>query len=372
MLLTNPFRPDPRVLREAKTLKNEGHKVEILCWNRGENFPAIENVEGIVIRRLYIPSSYGKPLDFIKGIFKFYVISFITLKNRRYDIVHAHDFDTLPLAILLKKLYGYRIIYDAHDHYTSMVEDVLPSFITKILRKLERKLVVLADGRIAATKELGESIFKDLPFTVIMNAKSLEDFDVDEEKINEIKKRINPNNNFLIVYIGILKLWTPLPDLIKVVKKLQGVRLVIGGDGPHKKEILKMIEGVGNIKYIGWVKSEEIPLYTHLSDIIVLPSNDRKEYTRVSVPNKLMEALAAGKPIIAGKNTAGEKIANECNAGLICKFGDIKCIEEKIRYLMRNEEMRRKLGENARKCAERKYNWRVMERRLLSLYSRLM
>lgn len=371
MLLTNPFRPDPRVDEEAKVLVSSGYDVTILCWDRGEGYPEREEINGIKIWRISVPAGYGRPKDFIKGISLFYFKSLKLLRKKEFHVVHAHDFDTLPLAIILKKLRGWKVVYDAHDHYTSMIRDVLPHNIANILRKLEKKLVEHTDRNIAATRELGKLIFNDIPFETIMNAKNLSDFEVNEEKVQKFRDTLNPDNKFLIVYIGILKLWTPLPQIIQAVKSMPEVLLIIGGDGPHKKEILDMIEKTDNIKYLGWISKKEIPLYTSVSDVIILPSNPKKDYTRVAVANKLMEALAAGKPIIAGKGTAGGRVVEECKAGFLCEFGDVKCLREKIRYLMENEDLRRKYGENARKCAERKYNWSIMARKLLNLYSNL-
>ncbi len=371
MLLTNPFRPDPRVHEEAKVLVEAGYDVTILCWNRGEDYPESEFVDGIKVRRINIPSTYGTPGDFVKGIAKFYLASLNILKKEKFDIVHANDFDTLPLAIMLKKLHGWKVVYDAHDHYSSMIADVLPKLVTKPVRMMEKKLIKYTDANIAATEELGRLIFGTLPFTTIMNAKNLKDYNLPYDKVQEFRAKINPDRKFLIVYIGILKLWTPLPSIIEAVKGMDNTLLLIGGDGPHKKEILEMIKGSKNIKYLGWVKKKDIPLYTAISDVIILPSDPHKEYTRVAVANKLMEALAAGKPIIAGKNTAGENIVKECDAGLICMFGDVECLREKIKYLMQNPEEVEKFGKNARKCAEKKYNWEVMRARLLKLYSKL-
>jgi len=371
MLLTNPFRPDPRVHEEAKVLVEAGYDVTILCWNRGENYPDKEIIDGIEIRRINIPASYGNPADFVKGVAKFYMSSLNILRKESFDIVHANDFDTLPLAILLKKLHGWKVVYDAHDHYSSMIADVLPKILTYPIRVVEQRLIKYTDANIAATEELGRLIFGNLPFTTIMNAKNLQDFNIPSRKIEEFRRNQNPDGKFLIVYIGILKLWTPLPSIIEAVKGMDNTLLLIGGDGPHKRQILERIKGVQNIRYLGWVNKKDIPLYTAISDVIILPSNPNKEYTRVAVANKLMEALAAGKPIIAGKNTAGENIVKECNAGLICMFGDVKCLKEKIEYLMQHPEERERLGKNARTCAEKKYNWEVMRSRLIELYSKL-
>ncbi len=371
MLLTNPFRPDPRVYEEAKVLLKEGYDVTILCWNRGEDYPQREVIDGINVERISVPSSYGIPGDFLKGIFLFYLKAMEKVRREKFDIIHANDFDTLPLAIILKKLHRWKVVYDAHDHYSSMIEDVMPYPIPRFVRKLEKSLIKYTDARIAATEDLGKLIFGTLPFETIMNAKNLKDYDIENSKIQEFRKKINPEEKFLIVYIGILKLWTPLPHIIKAVKNMPEVLLLVGGKGPHKAQILDMIKGASNISYLGWVHKREVPLYTLSSDLIVLPSNPNKEYTRVAVANKLMEALAAGKPIIAGENTAGGRIVKECKCGLICRFGDIECLREKIKYVRENEKERNIFGKNARRCAEKKYNWEVMSRRLLNLYSNL-
>ena len=370
MLLTNPFRPDPRVHEEAKVLVKAGHEVNILCWDRGENYPEDEIVDGIKLRRINIPSEYGKPSDFLKGITNFYIRSLQYLRKEEYDVIHAHDFDTLPLAVLLKKLHGWKVVYDAHDHYSSMIEDVLPASITKLVGKAERFLLKLTDARIAASEGIAKEI-NTRPFVIVLNAKNLDDYDLPQNDIEEFRKKINPLNNFLIVYIGILKLWTPLPYIIKAVKELPDVKLIIGGKGPHEKEILKMIEGAKNIEYVGWVEKKYIPLYTLSSDLTVLPSNNAKTYTRVSVANKIMEALAAGKPIIAGENTEGGKIVMKCNAGMLCSYGDVECLIKSIKKLMSDKNLYNMYSKNARMCAERKYNWSIMKKRLIDIYESL-
>lgn len=371
MLLTNPFRPDPRVYEEAKALVDKGYKVTILCWDRGENYPSREIKENIEIIRIKIPSSYGKPGDFLRGILAYYILSIKNLKNKNFDIVHAHDFDTLPLAYVLKKLHGWKIIYDAHDHYTSMIKDVLPSKVASLLRFVEKYLMRRVDGRIAATRALGRVLFGNLDFVTVMNAKKLEDYEVSRDVIEGLRDKYNLRGKFVIVYIGILKIWEPIPQIIEAVKGNKDVYLIIGGDGPHREIILKKIGDADNILYIGWVKKEDIPKYTVLSDIIVLPSDSRKDYTRVAVGNKILEGLAAGKPIIAGKDTEGGRIVEECQCGLVCEFTDIDCISRGIIYLKENKNLYEKFAKNAKRCAIRKYNWEIMKKRLLSLYSKV-
>ncbi len=370
MLLTNPFRPDPRVYEEAKVLVEDGHEVTTLCWDRGEGYPEREVVDGIKVERIKIQSSYGNPRDFIGGIARFYLRALRNLRKRKFGVIHAHDFDTLPLAVKLKKLHGWKVIYDAHDHYPSMIADVLPSPIPGYIAKFERYLLRFTDARIAASEAIAREIGAK-PFVIVLNAKNLRDYEIPPNRVREFRKKINPENKFLIVYIGILKLWTPLPYIIKAVKKLSDVKLIVGGKGPHEREILEMMKDASNMEYVGWVDKEDIPIYTLSSNVIVLPSNSSKIYTRVSVPNKIMEGLAAGKPIIAGRNTEGGRIVKECDAGMLCDYGDVFCLARSIKNLIGDKELYSRYSKNARICAQKKYNWNIMKKRLVEVYRSL-
>ena len=61
MLLSNPFRPDPRVLKEAVSLVQRGYDVTVICWDRASELAAEEIVDSNIhiIRIQNVPSSYG-------------------------------------------------------------------------------------------------------------------------------------------------------------------------------------------------------------------------------------------------------------------------------------------------------------------------
>lgn len=371
ILLTNPFKPDPRVHMEAKALAEAGHDVIILAWDRGENYPEEEQVDGFKIKRIRAPASYGNPRDYALGFFKYYAGVLKHLRKERYDAIHANDFDTLPLGYFAKLLHRIPVIYDAHDHYTSMIQDVIPEKITRFLRGVEFFISKRVDGRIAATEALGNVLFPGMEFVTVMNAKDLSEYQIDPDEIEHLREKFDVQDKFVIVYIGILKIWEPIPQLIKAVRSMDDVFLILGGDGPHRDVILEMLKGAKNIKYIGWVNKKDIPKLTMLSDLTVLPSDNKKEYTRVAVGNKILEGMAAGKPVIAGKGTEGGRIVTECDCGLVCDFEDVECIKESIRKVKEDSVLYKKFSENAKKCAKNTYNWDVMKRRLLSLYSRI-
>ena len=54
MVVSNAFRPDPRVYREAKTLVDHGFKVTVYAWDRECKHPMNEIIDGIFVERIQV------------------------------------------------------------------------------------------------------------------------------------------------------------------------------------------------------------------------------------------------------------------------------------------------------------------------------
>jgi len=85
--------------------------------------------------------------------------------------------------------------------------------------------------------------------------------------------------------------------------------------------------------------------------------------------NKVLEAMMCGVPIIT--NISYEFI-NEIKCGLMVKYGDLEEIESAIITLRDNLDMRTYLGNNGRKAFLEKYNWEIMEKKLIETYEKLI
>src|SRR5579864_2662643 len=115
MLLTNAYDPDPRVRQEALALIGMGCRVRLLAWDRDSKAPAVECPEGIEIERFFLPSKHGRGTT---QAF-FYAWLYVKMLRRgwrtRFDVIHCHDLDTLPVGFVLGKLKRKPIVYDAHE-----------------------------------------------------------------------------------------------------------------------------------------------------------------------------------------------------------------------------------------------------------------
>ena len=361
MLLSNPFKPDPRVYEEAQALSEEGYKVTILAWDRELKFPPEERVRGIRVVRIAVRGGYGKASEFLPGLIRFYIGTLRRSRTLNFDAVHAHDFDTLPLGILLARRRKVPLVYDMHDDYGSMIAESVPRPVALSVDLLHRALLRFADGVIYANDAF-RRVFS-VHGTVVMNCKDPEDYTVD---VKELRHRLGLHD-FTVVYIGIFRQIEFLRMLIEAVKKSE-VNLVIGGDGPYREEVLRMIEGEKRIKYIGWVRADDIPRYTKLADLIIVLNNPRKRYDRLSTPVKVFEAMAAGVPVIVSKGTAAARIVEQERCGLAVEFGDVDELVEAIKEIKKRGE---ELGKNGLRAAREKYNRKVQMQKLKKLYRSL-
>ena len=367
MLVSNPFKPDPRVYEEAKALINAGYDVTIIAWDRECRFPAEEKYGKIDVKRISVPGGYAKFSEFFPGLLRFYRKVIQLAHKMDFDAVHAHDFDTLPLGILIARRKNVPIIYDVHDDYPSMISESVPNIVTRGIEIVQSTLVRFADGIIYANEALKKLIKRD--GTVVMNCKDPAEYRAIDDKAVELKNKLGIRG-FTIVYIGILRQYEFLMDLITAVEKT-GTWLVIGGDGPLRDKILKRIENSSKIKYVGWVQRDNIPVYTKMADAIVILNNPQKRYDRISTPVKMFEAMAAGVPVIVAKGGEAEKIVLECDCGLAVEYGNVDALIEAINR-MKDEDLRKRFSSNALQCAIKKYNRNNQNQNLVSFYESVM
>ena len=78
-----------------------------------------------------------------------------------------------------------------------------------------------------------------------------------------------------------------------------------------------------------------------------------------------------GKPIIVAADTNMDHLVNSAISGLVVTYGDVRALEAALARLVCDDELRLRLGENARRAYEASYSWSIMQARMLKLYSRI-
>jgi glycosyltransferase involved in cell wall biosynthesis len=374
MLLTNAYDPDPRVQQEALALISMGYRVRLLAWDRDSKAPATECRDGVEIERVFLPSKHGR------GTTQIFFYAWLYLKMLRrgwrtnFDAVHCHDLDTLPLGFLLGKLNGKPIIYDAHESFPDMLEGNVPSVVRRSLTHLENFLIRRIDLLITVGEKLRHHFVKRgaRRSVVVGNWKRLEDFARSAEQNRIVRKRLGiPEDALTIVCITQLLTDRKIEELLQAVEGMPDVYVIVGGKGILQDLVLQAAKANPRIVFAGFVSGREIADYTCAADIVYYGFDPNNPNARFSAPNKLYEALAAGRPLITGDFGEIADVVRDASCGIVLpKYGDQEIRQAVDR--LRDPAVRREMASNASRIGRRTMNWRNGEQVLSREYSALL
>ena len=160
---------------------------------------------------------------------------------------------------------------------------------------------------------------------------------------------------------------------ILIERGVDGFQCVFYGEGPLKGILADMVRD-GNlaehIKLPGVIPHNElIEMYeNHEIDIVVLPSITTVNGEHEGIPVALMEAMAAGVPVIS-TTTGGIPELLDSGAGILVPPEDSEALADAIQLLMEDSEMRSKVGAKGREKVEREFAISCVAKKLVSLFA---
>jgi glycosyltransferase involved in cell wall biosynthesis len=171
-----------------------------------------------------------------------------------------------------------------------------------------------------------------------------------------------------ILFLGRVGARKGVPQLVaalSILPKGGAWRATIAGDG-DVEATRQEIERLGlsdRVALPGWVGPDEVAELLSESDVLVLPSFDE------NLPMSVIEGMAAGLAIIATPVGAVEDIIIDGKTGLLVPTGDAKAIAASLQFLLEQPELRKTLGENARRWHVERLEIRIYFNRLVDLWT---
>jgi glycosyltransferase involved in cell wall biosynthesis len=372
MFVSNPFTSDPRVYAEARSLVGAGHEVTVVARDAERKNVSRQNWDGIEVMRLRtrLAPRHGFASWLWNGLNLFlwqrqaYRQALALNREKRLDVIHCHDLDTLAIGTRLKGKLRLPLVYDAHEIYGYMMTRTFSRRMAGVFLWLERRLIRKAD-KIINVCEPQRTYFEgitDKPISVIMNCKPLQG----------LEYRPRTNEDFTLLYVGGLHQGRAVPMLLRTARELPGVRCLVGGIGqPSYVEALKEeCAGTSNTTFLGRVPFDQVMPITKEVDCVFFMINPQDLNNRMGLGNKQFEAMVCGTPIICTKGTYSGELTEQEEVGLAVEYSD-QALKEAIVKLRDDPELAETLGRNALKAAITKYNWQKEEEKLLELYRRL-
>jgi glycosyltransferase involved in cell wall biosynthesis len=384
MLLQSEFPPDIRLEKEITTLSSNGYKITLLCnqydQNKDKGFPECEIIR---IKALFRSKKLNKMVNFpicFNPRLIYYAIK--TYLRSRPDVIHAHDLPMVPLGILLKWVFGVKLIYDMHENYPAALRFFdKKGLVNKIFRnpriaeQLDRYCIKHSDHIIPVVEENKERLIKlgvpDDKISVVSNTVDLKTFAAGspDEKIASQYR-----NKFVIIYTGTVSpergLDTPVKAMTILKEKIPNSLLLIIGEGPSEEPLEQYIKTNGLENYVSmlkWCGHENLVSYLAAADICIIPQPNN-EFINTTIPHKLFEYMSQSKPVIVSDALPLKRIVEETNCGVYFISNSHADFAEKV---IQMKESKTDYGSNGRKAVEFKYNWENDSKQLLHLYSKL-
>jgi glycosyltransferase involved in cell wall biosynthesis len=363
MLLSNEFRPDPRVHKEALGLMSAGYEVTILAWNRDRTFPEKDVQKGIEVRRISTRPITGM-ISLIINYPSFLLRSIFRSRSLSFNVVHSNDLDTLFIGVLISRLRGVPLVYDAHEHYAKMVETDLPKSVSPIIDRIEAMLIKRASLVVAANEPIADYLRPNIrsDIIVVMNC-----IDV---PIMHHRIRNAAQNEVVLFYGGTLEPMRYIEETIQAIKNTDNCRLRIAGLGRLKEMVQKAAQQSEKVEYLGFLPHDKLLSEMAESDAVLCLLDPSNENYRIATPNRMCEAMALGVPVIASNATLTGKIVENTGCGISMDWSE-ENLAEAVRRL-RDPALHAKMGENGIRAARSQYNWSEMKARLLKSYDLLL
>jgi len=190
-------------------------------------------------------------------------------------------------------------------------------------------------------------------------------------------KKINPSSvkpKIISVVLIARMLWDKgvgeFVDAARIVKQNANVNfLLVGGEDAEnpmgiKSDTLNQWSQEGVIKWYG--HSNNIEIFLEDSHIACLPSY------REGLPKSLIEAAAAGLPIVTTDVPGCREVVEHNVNGLIVPPKNAILLAEALLYLINNSNIRNQMGKNSRKFAVDKFSLEIIIKSTLDLYKKVL
>ncbi len=289
------------------------------------------------------------------------------------DVYHAHEVESLLVALLAGWRRRAKVIFDAHEcfhftaaRYSSGITARLVTWLTsRMLGWMSRRA-----AHVIVVSYTNEAFYKEScrcrHVTILHNSPPPDKFQYTNKPADA---------SFTLTHDGFLSTnrgQNQILDALAIVRKQSPVRLlvvgqVIEGDRKAFDARVRELELDDIVEVTGWLAYEKAGAALNRG-MIGLVAMQPTPNNYGSLSNKLFNYMATGQAVIGPAGSDTEKVISHVQCGTTVDMTDPKALAESMLSLLRNREHTRRLGLNARKAIEDTFGWHCMESLLAAIY----
>ncbi|MGB8646417.1 MAG: glycosyltransferase family 4 protein [Anaerolineae bacterium] len=299
------------------------------------------------------------------------------LARHRYDLIHNHLFKASILGMVSSRLSGCKCI--VHDHtgiYPESLKYIISNPIVRYIYLIAysallnrvSQVIVLTSGMQQAYLE--NYRIDPRKITLLPNAIDIRAFERPDRNncAEELCKTLGLSTQTkLVTMIGRLdpeKDWQTFLGVARLVTTQFGMpcAFLVVGSGSQDRELRTRVraEGLDRVIFLGY--REDIPDLLSQSDVFLLTSR-REPFGIV-----LLEAMAAGCPIVATRSGGPESILTNGVDALLADVGDVQGLAEIVMRILEDTDLARELATRARRKVLEHYSQDVFMEKMVAMY----
>ncbi len=298
------------------------------------------------------------------------------------DVCHAHDLPTLPAAIRAADRDGGAVVYDSHEVFAeSGLNARRPAAVRGEIRRTERRLAAQASALVTVNDALASTLGPALGASRVVVVRNCPPrWSPPEPPERRIHAALGlPPSARVVLYHGGLVPERGAEQLLGAAPLLPaGAVVVLMGYGPLRGALAARCREpglAGRAFVLPAVPPAELLAWVAGADVAAAPIQPTTLNHRLSTPNKLFEALAAGVPVVASDLPAMRAVVAGDPAGplgAVCDPADPASIAAAVSgVLALPPDDYAALRARCLAAARERHSWESEAGRLLGLYGEL-
>ena len=393
VIISQYFPPDvsggaTRAFNYSKCLEQQNYQVTVITAHPHQHGPVTgkyrhkfilkEKMDGLEIIRVWIPSLLHSSV-FNSAILNlsFLASSTFPIFSIKPDIIFAFEpnlFSIIP-AFFYSKLRGGKVIRAIDDLWPESLYErgiFCSSLLKFFLNRLAKFSYVFPEYIIPLNDAVKDIVHTS--YGINNNKFEVLSHGINTEIFTYSKK--TRNDTFTLMYFGSLIETYDFDLLINAAKQLKGknIQFIIRGRGKLLSYIKDQKEKYKLDNFLietDFVPNEKISKILHTSDVLLVPMRKGK-LVNYSLPTKILEYQAVGRPIICCSDGAIGEYIEKTNSGLRTNSSDLDSFIHSVLKLESDQNLCEQLGQNGRKIIEEENTFEKIGARLSYIINKLV
>jgi glycosyltransferase involved in cell wall biosynthesis len=293
------------------------------------------------------------------------------------DLYHGMAYMGIPVALDLGRRFRAPVVYDARDIYVDAGNLArLPRLVRALVGRWERGWARRASRVVTVNRPYAEVMANrwrvPLPLIVLNCSYRFTPPVPRERRFHEALGLAAGTR--VVLYQGGFSRDRGIEQLIDAIASVPDAVLALLGYGSLQGELERRAADpalAGRVRILPAVPPDQLLAWVAGADVVAMPIQPSTLNHRLTTPNKLFEAMAAGVPVVASDLPGMSDIVRDSGAGLLVDPTDPAAIASALRELLETEDGRRAAGERGLAAAHETYNWERQLDLLLDEYGRL-